>query len=517
MKTNTYTHPTLVQPRRWIILAGFLALTVAATGLWAPRAVLAHGGEDHGSPAPAGQVVSGRQTASAQSENFDIVAQYGNVEVGKPASFDLYLSDYETNTPVGGATIQVSVSGNDSTSATATAEKEPGLYNVSLTFLHDGHYDLLFDITSPERSDIVEVKGIEVGAQGSEPPKTAASRTSSVIVISIVAVLLILAWLYFRNRRNASHRAATAGVILLLLTLAGSSLYAHGGEDHGEAGGSGVTSATPGYMSKASQFLLGVRTVLAKNQSVSKQISALGRVVAPPTSQVQVYAPQSGLLIASSDVPYPNQGDWVRKGQAIAVLQVLDQFVILAPISGIVSSIHAVPGEQVDPTHELFTIYDYTKVWVEANLFENDLIHLEPKPPASLSVDISPEESFPIRFVNFESVVDPTTRTLKAIYKVDNQKMILRPGMIVSVHIESEKRLDALVVPDISVMDWEGQKVVFVHEQPEIFEMRPIKILGYYGDVVAVKGSLAEGERVVTTGAYELLSIPHLLAEERSK
>jgi multidrug efflux pump subunit AcrA (membrane-fusion protein) len=89
--------------------------------------------------------------------------------------------------------------------------------------------------------------------------------------------------------------------------------------------------------------------------------------------------------------------------------------------------------------------------------------------------------------------------------------------MIVSVHIESEKRLDALVVPDISVMDWEGQKVVFVHEQPEIFEMRPIKILGYYGDVVAVKGSLAEGERVVTTGAYELLSIPHLLAEERSK
>jgi multidrug efflux pump subunit AcrA (membrane-fusion protein) len=332
-----------------------------------------------------------------------------------------------------------------------------------------------------------------------------------------VAVLLILAWLYVRNRRNASHRAATAGVILLLLTLAGSSLYAHGGEDHGEAGGSGVTSATPGYMSKASQFLLGVRTVLAKNQSVSKQISALGRVVAPPTSQVQVYAPQSGLLIASSDVPYPNQGDWVRKGQAIAVLQVLDQFVILAPISGIVSSIHAVPGEQVDPTHELFTIYDYTKVWVEANLFENDLIHLEPKPPASLSVDISPEESFPIRFVNFESVVDPTTRTLKAIYKVDNQKMILRPGMIVSVHIESEKRLDALVVPDISVMDWEGQKVVFVHEQPEIFEMRPIKILGYYGDVVAVKGSLAEGERVVTTGAYELLSIPHLLAEERSK
>jgi cobalt-zinc-cadmium efflux system membrane fusion protein len=246
---------------------------------------------------------------------------------------------------------------------------------------------------------------------------------------------------------------------------------------------------------------------------VSKQVTALGRVVSPPTSQVQVYPPQSGLLVASKDVPYPNQGDWVQKGQPIAVLPVLDQFVLRAPISGIVSAIHAVPGEQVDPAHELFTIYDYTKVWVEANLFENDLIHLEPKPPASLSIDIYPGESFPTRFVNFDNTVDPNTRTLKAIYEVSNPKMTLRPGMVVNVNIESQKRLDALVVPANAIMDWEGQKVVFVHERPEIFEMRAVKILGYYGEFVAVEGPLANGDRVVTIGAYELLNIPHKVAE----
>lgn len=516
MKIFTVSHFLLVQLRSWFTLAGFLALAVGVTVLWVPRAALAHGDEDHGSPAPAGQVVSGRQTASAQSENFDIVAQYSSIAAGKSASFDLYLSDYETNAPVAGAIIQVSVSGNDSVTASAIAEKDPGLYSVSLTFPHDGHYDLLFDITSPDRSDIVEVKGIEVGTEKTELPKSEADRTSAMILVGSLAVLVILAVLYLRRRRNTGHRAATAGVILLLLTLASSALYAHGGEDD-EPAGVAATAGAPGYMSKASQFLLGVRTVFAKTQTATKQITALGRVVAPPTSQVQVFAPQSGLLVSSKDVPYPSQGDWVKKGQPIAVLQVLDQFVIRAPISGIVSAIHAVPGEQVDPTHELFTIYDYTKVWVEANLFESDLVHLEPKPPATLAVDIYPGESFPTHFVNFDNVVDPATRTLRAIYEVSNPKMLLRPGMVINVNIESEKRLDALVVPSNAIMDWEGQKVIFVHEQPEIFEMRPVKILGYYGDVVAVEGPLAAGDRVVTTGAYELLNIPHRVAEGGSK
>ena len=517
MNTPNSTNATPEERARRIPPIRFLALIFAVLGLFASTTVLAHGGEDHGSASTPVPSAFGRNSASAQSQSFDIVAEYGPVEPAKPASIDIYLSDFETNAPIAGALIQVSISGTDNVGVPASSETDSGLYNVILTFPESGHFDLLFDITSEDKSDIIEIKGIEVVANEPELSKTETNYTW-ITIFTATGLVLLLVVLFLRNRfRKTRLSAKTVGSLLLLLTLSSSSLFAHGGENHGEAEENAAVAGTPGYMSKASQFLLGVRTVLAQNRAVSKQISALGRVVAPPTSQVQVYPPQSGLLVASKDVPYPRQGDWVRKGQAIAVLQVLDQFVIRAPIGGIVSSIHAVPGEQVDPTHELFTIYDYTKVWVEANLFENDLIHLEPNPPASLSVDISPGDTFRTRFVNFESVVDPATRTLKAIYEVDNQNMILRPGMIVGVNIETEKRLDALVVPDNSVMDWEGQKVVFVHLQPEIFEMRPIKILGYYGDFVAVEGSLAEGERVVITGAYELLNMPHRVAAGRSK
>ena len=499
------------------IPVGFLALVFAAVGLLAPAVVLAHGGEDHGNAATPMTSAAGHHSASAQSENFDIVAEYGVIEPGKLATFDIYLSDYETNAPVAGATIQVSASGSDSVSSAATAEKDPGLYSVRLTFPREGHFDILFDITSTDKSDIIVVKGIEVGERSAGPSGTTKSHTLVIVLVGVAVLLLVLTLLLFRRRKHKSHIATIAGAIFLLLSLVNPSSYAHGPEGDEGDGGVAATVGAPGYMSKTSQFLLGVRTVFAKTQTATKQITALGRVVAPPTSQVQVYAPQSGQLVASKDFPYPSQGDWVKKGQPIAVLQVLDQFVIRAPISGVVSAIHAVPGEQVDPSHELFTIYDYTKVWVEANLFESDLIHLEPRPPAALSIDIYPGESFPTRFVNFDNIIDPATRTLRAIYEVSNPKMLLRPGMVVNVNIESEKRLDALVVPSNSIMDWEGQKVVFLHEQPEIFEMRAVKILGYYGDLVAVEGPLAAGDRVVTTGAYELLNIPHKLAEGGSK
>ncbi len=486
-----------------------------AVGLLTPVLVFAHGGEDHGDAVSPVQVTSTRLSASAQSDNFDIVVQYGKAVPGLSANLDLYLSHYETNAPVAGAKIEVSINGDVNVTAQATAEKEPGLYNLKLTFPKNGHFDLLFDISSPDKSDIIEVKGIEVGIEKVAPPKATKNNLMIGVVAVVVILVLMLILIFGLRRKKGKSIPAAVGIILLSLGVINTELLAHGGVDDEPAAITPSTSSTPGYMSKGSQFLLGVRTVLAANQAVTKQITALGRVVAPPTSQVQVHAPQSGLLVANPDTPYPNQGDWVEKGQVIAMLQVLDQIPIRAPISGIVSAIHAVPGEQVDPSHELFTLYDYKKVWVEANLFESDLIHLEQRPPASLSIDIFPGETFSTQFVNFDNVVDPATRTLKAIYEVSNPKMILRPGMLVNVNIESEKRLDALVVPAASIMDWEGQKYVFVHERPEIFEMRPVRILGYYGDLVAIEGPIEKGDRVVTTGAYELLNIPHRLAEGR--
>lgn len=486
-------------------------LTVIAVACFVP--LYAHGGEDHEDATTTVQSGSSTHTAAAQSESFDVVVKYASAQPSIETMLDIYLADYETNTPVANATIEVSVAGIDTLTRIADAETDPGLYSVKIIFPKSGVYELVLDITAGINADIISIKGIDVGTEASEVSQSASYSRLTIAVFSLIAIAVaILVVLLLKKKKHTGISAATMGILVLLLTPR-SAVFAHGGEEHGGEASPAADQGAPGYMSKGSQFLLGVRTVVVETRDVNKQINALGRIVAPPRSQVQVYSPQAGLLVSSVSVSYPNVGDWVSKGQPIAVVQLLDEFVIRAPISGVVTAVHAVPGEQIEPSHELYSIFDNSAVWVEANLFESELAHLEKQPKATVSWDAFPEEAFKAQFLNFDYFVDPSTRTLKAIYLVENFNKRLRPGLVVNVYIETQSLIDVLAVPASSVMDWEGTKVVFVHVQPELFEMRPVKIVGYYGSVVVVEGGVREGDRVVTTGAYELLSIPHRFVE----
>lgn len=490
-----------------------LLLALIIAGFLSPRSTCAHEGEEHGGPPAPLPGVSNVQSPWAQSENFELVAKYSLIEPGKEAVLDLYLSDFATNAPIGNAAISATISGNDSLSVRVEAEKTPGLYVVKLLFPKAGTYDLLFDIIAGENADLMEIKGIQVGKPANVAAVVKSRPSFLLIVFSTVGLALIAGlFLFIRNHNNRKRAAISAGLIVTLLTFSIPPAPAHEGEEHGAQKSAQVGASTPGYLSKGSQFLLGVRTVPAKTRTVSRQLRVLGRVIPRPTGLAEVFSPQAGRLITSDEVIYPRLGDRVQKGQPIAAVQILDQFLIRAPIDGVVTEVHAVPGEQVDPSRNLFTIVDFNVVWVEANLFEGDLALMEPQPPASITTDAYPRVTFAAHFVNFSNILDPSTRTIKVTYEVPNPNQKLRVGMLVNCNVETEKKSEALAVPAGAVLDWEGTRVVFVHTQPELFEMRPIQVAGYYGEWVAVQGGVGAGDRVVTTGAYQLLNMPHRLA-----
>lgn len=487
-----------------------ILLAILAASLFGNQPLFAHEGEEHGGPPAPLPGVSNMQSPWAQSENFELVVKYNPIEPGKETVLDIYLSDFATNAPIGNATISVSVSGNDSLSALAGAEKNPGLYFVKMVFPKAGNYDLLFDITAGDKADLLEIKNIQAGATaGAVIARKSRPPYGLIALLAVVLALFAGLFLYVRNNQNRKRAATSAGLVITLLSVSISPTTAHEGEEHGDQKSAQVGVSTPGYLSKGSQFLLGVRTVPAKTRTVSKQLRVLGRVIPRPTGLAEVFSPQAGRLVTSAEVTYPRLGDQVQKGQPIAAVQILDQFLIRAPIDGIVTEVHAVPGEQVDPSRSLFTIVDFNVVWVEANLFEGDLALMEPQPPASIATDAYPRGTFAARFVNFSNILDPSTRTIKVTYEVPNSKQKLRVGMLVNVNVETEKKSEALAVPASAVLDWEGTKVVFVHTQPELFEMRPVQITGYYGEWVAVQSGVTAGDRMVTSGAYQLLSIPH--------
>lgn len=117
---------------------------IAALFLFAPPAALAHGGEDHGAPAPAvSQAVAPR--ASASSEDFEAVV----VLEGK--KLRLYLDRYASNEPVAGARMEIE---GDSLKGVAT-ESSPGVYVIDAGSLPAGSHALTIAVETADSADLL--------------------------------------------------------------------------------------------------------------------------------------------------------------------------------------------------------------------------------------------------------------------------------------------------------------------------------------------------------------------------
>ena len=134
--------------------------------------------------------------------------------------------------------------------------------------------------------------------------------------------------------------------------------------------------------------------------------------------------------------------------------QVLDIFdrTMRSPLNGVVSRTFIDKGEFVRPGQRMMLIHDPENVWVEANIKETELRHLELGMPVKLHVDAFPDREFtgtverigeaatsefallpnPNPSGNFTKV----TQRLPIRISVAQEGSMLRPGMMVVVEID---------------------------------------------------------------------------------
>jgi cobalt-zinc-cadmium efflux system membrane fusion protein len=100
--------------------------------------------------------------------------------------------------------------------------------------------------------------------------------------------------------------------------------------------------------------------------------------------------------------------------------------------------------------------------------------------------------------------VDEKRRTVSLVYEVPNPDGRLLVGMSLRVSVETARAEEALVIPTSALVDEDGRAVAFVQLSGETFEKRDLELGIRDGAVVQVLSGLAEGERVVTKGAYAI-------------
>jgi RND family efflux transporter MFP subunit len=176
-----------------------------------------------------------------------------------------------------------------------------------------------------------------------------------------------------------------------------------------------------------------------------------------------------------------------------------------APRDGIVVEKMVVEGQMVEAGARLYRLADLATVWVQAQVYEQDLPFIKLGQEAVVSLASQPDPKFRGRVTYLYPMVDEKTRTARVRMEFHNPGYFLKPGMYATVEMSAELAPSALLVPDMAVLRSGEKNTVFVALDGGRFEARTV-ILGPRAgeDAYAVLSGLNEGERVVTSGQFML-------------
>lgn len=213
---------------------------------------------------------------------------------------------------------------------------------------------------------------------------------------------------------------------------------------------------------------------------------------------------------------------------------------IRSPISGHVIKKYVREGQYVEEGTPLYDVADLSSVWIQAQVYEDDMAFLpveqlhkpSPDDPSSLPVTATtrafPGETFRGTLAFVYPHVDQQSRTVAVRFELPNPGHKLRPGMTANVTLLVPPArvpilLDAMehdperaaqltagqvwALPESSVIDTGSQKIVYRETLPGVYEGVQIvigpKMIGPDNVIFyPLVSGLDVGDRVVTAGSF---------------
>lgn len=174
---------------------------------------------------------------------------------------------------------------------------------------------------------------------------------------------------------------------------------------------------------------------------------------------------------------------------------------ISAPVSGIVTSKSIFEGQQVDPGMELFTVTDLSRIWIEAEVYENEASAVKVGQDATLTLAYSPGVQLTGKVAFIYPYLNAQTRTLKVRFEFPNKDLALKLQMYVNVEMPIQAS-EGILVPESAVMDTGTRQVVFVSPKEGRFDPRRVRV-GVRADGKAeILEGLEAGEKVVVKANF---------------
>lgn len=238
-------------------------------------------------------------------------------------------------------------------------------------------------------------------------------------------------------------------------------------------------------------------TGLAKTKAAS--VSDLNR------AQAEEQAQEARLARQKAEVE-------VAQRQVETWTQQLDDTVIRAPFSGIVTTKNAQPGEMISPMSVggftrtgICTLVDMGSLEIEVDVNESYINRVESGQPVVATLDSYPDWKIPCKVIAIIPTADRQKATVKVRVGFEKLDPRILPDMGVKVAFQQSAEADktaaanhkrGIVVPKDAVQQANGKDIVWVLRDGKV-ERRAVTVIQTNGDDTTVGSGLNDAEKVV--------------------
>jgi RND family efflux transporter MFP subunit len=139
----------------------------------------------------------------------------------------------------------------------------------------------------------------------------------------------------------------------------------------------------------------------------------------------------------------------------------LNDSVIRAPISGIISKRHVQAGDKVAPDMPVYTIVGLQELTLEAQVPTTDIPRVKIGQDVSFRVDGFAKREFSGKVARINPTTEAGSRAMLVYITVPNTDGVLRGGMFAKGNITTERTREAPMVPLAALREEAGKQVVY--------------------------------------------------------
>jgi len=189
---------------------------------------------------------------------------------------------------------------------------------------------------------------------------------------------------------------------------------------------------------------------------------------------------------------------------------------VKAPITGIINKRSIEVGTYVSPGTPLFDIVDVSKLKLQVNANETQVVNLKKGDQVKISATVFPDKTFQGKISFIAAKADNTLNYPVEIEVENSSAQTLKAGMYGTAIFELPEQPETIIVPRSAFVGSVSSNEVFILENGNKAKLRKVTAGRNLGEQVEVLDGLKVGEIIITSGQINLVDGTEVKPQSKS-